>query len=199
MRHTRPSRVTGMSSAQGGCDGLGERLRRRVFWASTITRRTGSVPEARISTRPRPASSLFGGADRARPAAHCGVQSQPFGQRTLIRTCGSRVQVARAGPPASAPCVASPQHLQALTMPSPVVCLSRHSRWPGPFAAELPAFSRASPARSGRRPWRARTDAELAQRRSNAKLVISVPTTPGTGPARGSRSLTITYSSSSPL
>ena len=137
--------------------------------ASTITRSTGSVPEARISTRPVVAELALdlGCAlgQRARsPSSRC-----PACSRTLISVCGNSVTPASSSRQRSARCARSAcSTCRALTMPSPVVCLSSASRWPEPSppssqprfaqllehvavadlgAHELDAAARAAPAR----------------------------------------------------
>jgi hypothetical protein len=99
--------------------------------ASTITRTSGSVPDARISTRPSSPSSrstacLLGhhglvlGPVEARLHAHI---DQGLGEQLQLAQHSARLWPLR---------LSADSTCRAETMPSPVVCLSSASRWPEP-------------------------------------------------------------------
>ncbi len=125
-------------------------------------------------------------------SAALAFQSCPSAQAHIDRASAgtaSRRPAARATRLAAAH--AGLQHLQALTMPSPVVWRSSASRWPEPSPpSSQPRACRALPAHSGRRPWRARTRCPAGcSATSTALLVISVPTTPASFSPRARRSI----------
>ena len=175
---------------------LGAALRLRRVPASTITRSTGSVPDGadQHAARCRRARARRRPARRPAPAFGLPVAARRRA-RTLISVCGNSVTPSQQLRPASCRCARTAcSTCSALTMPSPVVCLSSASRWPEPSPpSSQPRADRAPRARSGRRPWRARTRRRAARSASStAMLVISVPTTPGTGSPCARRSAAIT-------
>ena len=116
-------------------------------------------PTARISTRPLSPSSRSHARVCARPAPRCSASRCRGCSAHVDQRLREQRHAGAAARPALGRCARTAcSTCSALTMPSPVVCLSRHSRWPGALAAEQPAaLAAALPARSGRRPWRARS------------------------------------------
>ncbi len=148
--------------------------------ASTINLSSGSVPEGRIRIRPASPSSAST-SPRALRRRSSPRQSKPLATRTLIRVCGNRLSSAVSSASVAARAADRAQHLQRADRAVAGAVAVQAQQVARALAAEQPAaLAAASRARSGRRPWRARIRTPLAANAcSSARLVISVPTTPG--------------------
>src|SRR5690606_16761055 len=99
--------------------------------ASTVTRTTGSVPDGRRKARPRPctADCACRSASRTPSAATTSAAFAPS-RRTLTVACGTTARPSRAWSRRWPARRRTSSTCSALTMASPVVARSRHSRWP---------------------------------------------------------------------
>src|SRR5690606_8413857 len=108
--------------------------------ASTVTRTTGSVPEGRRKARPRPCTARWASAS-ARCTLSASAGRAPLATRTLTVRCGTlRSPASASARPIPRRCSTS-STCNALTMPSPVVARSRHSRWPEASPPRMPPCS----------------------------------------------------------
>src|SRR6185312_5527543 len=104
---------------------------------STVTRTSGSVPEARNTTRPRPCRVCSTSARAWRTSSPCRASRAPSA-RTLSITCGSFFNPRRAAARSWPPCASASSTASAAMMPSPVLARSRHRIWPEVSPPSMP-------------------------------------------------------------
>src|SRR5690606_30144138 len=166
--------------------------------ASTVTRTTGSVPDGRRKARPLPCTAACTSASTARTeSASAGLA--PLANRTFTVRCGTLTSPASASRSPIPRRESTSSTCNALTMPSPVLARSKHSRWPDASPPSVPPL-----ATSCWWTWRSPTLARMkpipacANACSSPKLVISVPTTGPCNRPLACQSRASTYSRSSP-